>query len=115
MILLLLYSFLTCVDEEVSLELSVLIDADYAPILNMQSPNLEDILILHLDGGKDFFVSVIGNYLISCFGSSLETLIHLHTYIREVPTAQLLDLTMVSTLLASGWDIWFSLLKYVKD
>ena len=83
------------VDEEVALELSVLIDGDFASMLNTQSPKLEDILILHLDGGKDFFVSIIGNYLISCFGSSLETLIHLHTYIREVPTAQLLDLTMV--------------------
>ena len=55
--------------------------------------------MLHLEGGKDFFLSVTGNYLPSCFGSSLETLVHLHTYIREVPTAELLDLSWTSS-----WD-----------
>ena len=44
-------------------------------------------------------ISISGNYLVSCFGSSLETLVHLHTYIREVPVADLLDLT-----LTSSWD-----------
>ena len=44
-------------------------------------------------------ISVSGNYVVSCFGSSLETLVHLHTYIREVPVAELLDLS-----LTASWD-----------
>ena len=72
--------------------LTVNVDEDTAPALNNGHDLLEDILVLHLEKGKDFFITVAGNYLPSCFGSSLETLIHLHTYIREVPVAQLVDL-----------------------
>ena len=72
--------------------LTVNVDEDTAPALNNGHDLLEDILVLHLEKGKDFFITVSGNYLPSCFGSSLETLIHLHTYIREVPVAQLVDL-----------------------
>ena len=72
--------------------LTVSIDEDTAPPLNSGKDKMEDILVLHLEKGKDFFITVRGDYLPSCFGSSLETLIHLHTYIREVPVAQLVDL-----------------------
>ena len=75
------------------------VDCDSAPSLSSGQNIVDDILVLHLEGGKDFFLSVTGNYLPSCFGSSLETLVHLHTYIREVPTADLLDLS-----LSSSWD-----------
>ena len=71
---------------------TVNVDEDTAPSLNNGHDQLEDILVLHLEKGKDFFITVTGNYLPSCFGSSLETLVHLHTYIREVPVAQLVDL-----------------------
>ena len=71
---------------------TVCVDEDLACHLNSGRDKIEDILVLHLEKGKDFFISVTGNYLPSCFGSSLETLIHLHTYIREVPVAQLVDL-----------------------
>ena len=77
----------------------VLVDGDTVPSLAAGQNMVDDILVLHLEGGKDFFLSVTGNYLPSCFGSSLETLVHLHTYIREVPTADLLDLS-----LSSSWD-----------
>jgi len=78
--------------EDAILELTVLVDEDSAPPLTSGREKLEDILVLHLEKGKDFFISVTGNYLPSCFGSSLETLVNLHTYIREVPVAQLVDL-----------------------
>ena len=76
--------------------LTVNVDEDTAPALNNGHDLLEDILVLHLEKGKDFFITVSGNYLPSCFGSSLETLVHLHTYIREVPVAQLVDLVCVA-------------------
>lgn len=73
-------------------EFTVLVDEDSVPSLASSKALLEDILVLHLEKGKDFFITVTGNYLLSCFGSSLETLVNLHTYIREVPVAHLVDL-----------------------
>ena len=74
------------------MHVTVLVNEDTVLALSKADHKLEDILILHLEKGKDFFITILGNYLLSCFGSSLETLIHLHTYIREVPVARLLDL-----------------------
>ena len=165
--------------------LTVCVDCDTAPALNAGQDTIEDILVLHLEGGKDFFISqqtalgrereeggregegrrreggrgkkeggregegrrreggrgregrrgnagvefecvcsawtaprticshvvspknplnsphisISGNYIVSCFGSSLEALVHLHTYIREVPVADLLDIS-----LTASWD-----------
>ena len=78
--------------EDVVIEFTVLVNEDSAPPLTSGREKLEDILVLHLEKGKDFFITVSGNYLPSCFGSSLETLVNLHTYIREVPVARLIDL-----------------------
>lgn len=78
--------------EDAVILLTVSIDEDTAPPLNSGKDEMEDIIVLHLEKGKDFFITVTGDYLPSCFGSSLETLVHLHTYIREVPVAQLVDL-----------------------
>jgi phosphatidylinositol-bisphosphatase len=83
--------------EKVCISLTVLIDSDLAYKFSTDSEDLRDILVLHLNGGKDFFISIDGNVLKSCFGSSLETLIHVHSYIRDVPTAKLLDLTLSSS------------------
>lgn len=89
---------------------------------------MEDILVLHLEGGKDFFISspcththhtpsnvhylvdevslssltpphisIAGNYLPSCFGSSLEMLVQLHTYVRDVPVEKLVDLSLTTS------------------
>ena len=87
-----------CTVEDAVMTLTVNVDEDTAPALNNGHDLLEDILVLHLEKGKDFFITVSGNYLPSCFGSSLETLVHLHTYIREVPVAQLVDLVCIVML-----------------
>ena len=73
---------------------TVLVDEKSASSLTKANGRFDDILVLHLEGGKDFFISVCGFYLMSCFGSSLETLVNLHTYIREVPVAKLVDLSL---------------------
>ena len=103
--------------------LTLLVDGDTAPALN-SSLKVEDILVLHLEKGKDFFISIAGNYLPSCFGSCLETLVHLHTYIREIPVAQLLEIDMVwypsllprprcfslnVTKLEKAWVLWLAI------
>ena len=37
--------------------LTVCVDCDTAPALTSGQDKLEDILVLHLEGGKDFFIS----------------------------------------------------------
>ena len=64
---------------------------------------LEDILVLHLEGGKDFFISVSGNYIVSSFGQSLDRLVQLHVPIREVPTDKLVDISSSFTLVSTTW------------
>jgi len=42
---------------------------------NLGKEKVEDILILHLNGGLDYFITVSGSYSVSCFGSLLTHLI----------------------------------------
>lgn len=43
---------------------------------------LDHILVLHIEGGSDFFISIVGSYTLSCFGLSLNNLA------RHVPVDQ---------------------------
>ena len=86
--------------------LSVCVDTDLVTAYN-EGFKLDDIIVLNLQGGKDFFVTVTGEFLPTCFGSSLETLVHLHKYVREVPTGQLLDLTLVMMTSLSLFFLFF--------
>jgi len=49
---------------------------------------LEDIIIFHVDRGADTFVTIMGNYLPSCFGSSIERLIKCRQPIRFADTLE---------------------------
>jgi phosphatidylinositol-bisphosphatase len=46
----------------------------HARLLNIRKVKLEDILVLHVDGGRDHFISVHGNWLPTCFGCTVEEL-----------------------------------------
>lgn len=50
---------LTCcfVGESCHIQLDLCIDKATAPAMNLGTKKIEDILVLHLKGGKDFFVS----------------------------------------------------------
>eukprot|EP00727_Mastigamoeba_balamuthi_P006660 m51a1_g2614 putative type ii inositol -trisphosphate 5-phosphatase-like (1072) ;mRNA; r:512229-517451 len=61
--------------ENCQIRITVSIDNKTAPDLNMEQDKLEDILILHLENGKDNYISVSGHYMKSCFGMSLEKLV----------------------------------------
>ncbi|EFX84231.1 hypothetical protein DAPPUDRAFT_209751 [Daphnia pulex] len=65
--------------------LEVLVDKRTAWSLNSGLDELYDILVLHLDGGKDIFITVSGQYQKSCFGCSIEALIQMHQPISQVP------------------------------
>uniref|UniRef100_A0A8C7MK41 phosphoinositide 5-phosphatase n=1 Tax=Oncorhynchus kisutch TaxID=8019 RepID=A0A8C7MK41_ONCKI len=79
-------------NETLEIFLDVYVSKDSVTLLNLGEDAIEDILVLHLDRGKDYFITISGNYLPSCFGTSLETLCHIKKPIREVPITKLIDL-----------------------
>ncbi|XP_064422692.1 inositol polyphosphate 5-phosphatase OCRL isoform X2 [Latimeria chalumnae] len=79
-------------NEKVEISLDVYVSKDSVTLLNSGEDKIEDILVLHLDRGKDYFITISGNYLPSCFGTSLETLCRMKKPIREIPVTKLIDL-----------------------
>ncbi|XP_036592419.1 inositol polyphosphate 5-phosphatase OCRL-like [Trichosurus vulpecula] len=79
-------------NETLDISLSVYVSKDSVPVLNSGEDNIKDILILHLDQGKDYFLTISGTYLRSCCGTSLEVLCQMRRPIREVPVSKLIDL-----------------------
>ncbi|TFK03218.1 Inositol polyphosphate 5-phosphatase OCRL-1 [Platysternon megacephalum] len=79
-------------NETVDISLDVYVSKDSVTLLNSGEDRIEDILVLHLDRGKDYFLTISGSYLPSCFGTSLEALCRMRRPIREVPVTKLVDL-----------------------
>ncbi|XP_074530176.1 inositol polyphosphate 5-phosphatase OCRL isoform X3 [Halichoeres trimaculatus] len=91
-------------NETLEIYLEAYVSKDSVTLLNSGEDSIEDILVLHLDRGKDYFITISGNYLPSCFGTSLETLCRMKKPIREIPITKLIDLerSKVSFLMADG-------------
>ena len=64
-----------------------------------EKTGLYDILVLHLNGGKDIFITVSGNYVRSCFGASIEALVQLTVPIAELDPVSYTHLTLPTILL----------------
>jgi phosphatidylinositol-bisphosphatase len=60
----------------------VLVDNSTVTDLNSGEDKIEDIIILHLEHGKDYFISLSGRYVPTCFGTNLETLTKLGGPVR---------------------------------
>mmetsp|Transcript_54099 Transcript_54099/g.107406 ORF Transcript_54099/g.107406 Transcript_54099/m.107406 type:complete len:308 (-) Transcript_54099:290-1213(-) len=73
--------------ERTEIVLRALIDNSTAVELNSGKDVLEDILVLHLENGPDYFVNATGDYARSCFGCQLEELVCTTDPIRNVPIA----------------------------
>lgn len=91
------WPYFVCVSPEhlggsVDIELEVFVNRSTAPDLNCGKEQIEDILVLHLERGKDYFISVTGNYLPSCFGTSIRSLCHMREPIRDMPQSSLREL-----------------------
>ncbi|KAK7887264.1 hypothetical protein WMY93_026885 [Mugilogobius chulae] len=69
----------------VEIDLEIFVNRTTAPELNSGKQQIEDILVLHLERGKDYFISVSGNYLPSCYGTSLRSLCQIREPIQEMP------------------------------
>uniref|UniRef100_A0A8C5X7J2 phosphoinositide 5-phosphatase n=1 Tax=Malurus cyaneus samueli TaxID=2593467 RepID=A0A8C5X7J2_9PASS len=80
--------------ESTEISLDVYVSKDSVTLLNSGEDKIEDILVLHLDRGKDYFLTISGTYLPSCFGTSLEALCRMKRPIREVPVTKLIDLPL---------------------
>lgn len=88
----LLIALFSRADETLEIYLEVYVSKDSVTLLNSGEDSIEDILVLHLDRGKDYFITIFGNYLPSCFGTSLEALCRMKKPIREIPITKLIDL-----------------------
>ncbi|XP_011549893.3 type II inositol 1,4,5-trisphosphate 5-phosphatase [Plutella xylostella] len=86
------YKKCICADETCEIQLKVLINKTSACKMNAGMDKLYDILVLHLYGGKDIFITVNGTYERSCFGCSIEVLVKLNMPIRQVPVGKLIEL-----------------------
>ncbi|XP_063218257.1 type II inositol 1,4,5-trisphosphate 5-phosphatase [Bacillus rossius redtenbacheri] len=78
--------------EKADIKLEVYVDKSSAFKLNSGEDKLYDILVLHLEGGKDIFITVTGTYERSCFGSSIEALVYISVPVREIPVGRLMEL-----------------------
>ncbi|KAM4735686.1 type II inositol 1,4,5-trisphosphate 5-phosphatase isoform 2-T2 [Anableps anableps] len=74
------------------IDLEVFVNRSTATDLNCGKQEIEDILVLHLERGKDYFISVTGNYLSSCYGTSIYSLCHMREPIQDMPKEILLQL-----------------------
>lgn len=52
--------------------MTVLVDKKSASTLNVGRDSLYDILVLHLENGKDIFITIAGDYERSVFGCSIQ-------------------------------------------
>ncbi|XP_030360930.1 type II inositol 1,4,5-trisphosphate 5-phosphatase isoform X4 [Strigops habroptila] len=82
-------------DTEITIELEVFVNKSTATHLNSGEEKLEDILVLHLIRGKDYFLSVTGNYLPSCFGSPIHALCHMRVPIQDMSAESVRKLTLM--------------------
>ena len=88
-------------NEEVELTITIHVKQDTAGPLNLGSEELSDIVVLHLDRGKDEYLVITGNYLSSCFGSPLEHLVRFPGAIRTTK-----PLSETSQLLPIPKEVW---------
>jgi len=80
-----LTSGLLLAGEQITIVIKVLIDKKTAQALNQAKETLDDIITLRIENYNDFFVNIHAKYLRSCFGVSLEELVHTMVPIRSTP------------------------------
>lgn len=76
----------------VDIDFEAFVNRSTAPELNSGQEQIEDILVLHLERGKDYFISISGNYLPSCYGSSIHSLCQLKEPIQDMPQETLREM-----------------------
>jgi phosphatidylinositol-bisphosphatase len=72
-------------EDPAEIHFSITIDNNVANLINSGREVLEDILILRLENGRDYYITVKGSYARSCFGMSVDELVMYTEPIRNVP------------------------------
>ncbi|XP_030074007.1 type II inositol 1,4,5-trisphosphate 5-phosphatase isoform X2 [Microcaecilia unicolor] len=80
---------------EAVIDLELFVNKSTATQLNSGEDSIEEILVLHLAGGKDYFLSVSGNYLPSCFGCSVQTLCYMREPIQDMSAESIRELALI--------------------
>jgi phosphatidylinositol-bisphosphatase len=75
--------------EKVVIRFEVTIDPTISTPLNRGEQKIDEILILRLENSKDFFISVSGDYIPTCFGMPLEELSEMAVPISEAAAKNL--------------------------
>eukprot|EP00956_Cyclotella_meneghiniana_P019872 scaffold34547_cov69-Cyclotella_meneghiniana.AAC.4 len=71
--------------EQTEIEFTIGIDNATSHLLNTSKEVLDDVLILRLENGRDYYISVKGSYARSCFGMPVDELVLYSDPIRDVP------------------------------
>ncbi|KXN92909.1 Inositol polyphosphate 5-phosphatase OCRL-1, partial [Leucoagaricus sp. SymC.cos] len=74
--------------EKTEISLIVQLDKRITSLLNLGPRDMSGTLILHTVLGKDHFIAISGDYLPSCFGNKLSTLIRLPGPIRSLTSSK---------------------------
>jgi len=82
-------------NECVNIEMEVYVTKSNAAKLNSCNEKLDDILVLHLVNGKDFFVTVQGNYVPSSFSTPLNVLCNLKKPIQQYSYEEVKDMYLM--------------------
>jgi len=91
------YDWFCILGDTCEIELEILVDKKTAGVLNVGKDSLYDILVLHLENGKDIFVTVAADYVRSVFGASITALVNMSQPFSFITPGQLIEL--VRTLL----------------
>lgn len=72
-------------EKGITINFTLSIDNAVAVALNSGRDLLEDIIILRLENGRDYYITVTGKYARSCFGMSVDEAVRYTDPIRTVP------------------------------
>lgn len=86
------------------IEIEVLVDESSAAALTYGRDAIDEILILHLENGRDIFLTVSGSYRPSCFGCDLWTLCHSMRPIKDMTIEDLKELSRSQNSVENGID-----------
>lgn len=79
------YGMLIPGENPMNIECTITINRHTAQLLNSGREVLDDILILRLENGRDYYITIKATYARSCFGMSAEDLVMYSDPIRTVP------------------------------
>jgi inositol polyphosphate 5-phosphatase INPP5B/F len=91
------YGMLIPGEQPTTINVTITIDNTTAQLLNSGREVLDDILILRLENGRDYYITVKADFSRSCFGMTVDELVMYSDAIRNIP----LD----SVLRAEKYDI----------